>query len=229
MDPHACATASGSTTASRSTPMAVKRSLDGVLQDRPVVGRPRSQLYDRVDVIDPRTVPRAPQDRVGAVPVVAGLGVHARPGDARPPDEGTLFPIGTGPFRFVDWQVNKRAQGDPQWNGYWRKDRNGDPLPHLDGIEFRPVRGRRRPPAGAAVAASWTSCSPPRRPPPPPSRTSTPCCGTTPPSARCSSSTPRRAADNSAEPVHQRARPPGHGACHRQPGHRPVRRRRACR
>jgi peptide/nickel transport system substrate-binding protein len=46
--------------------------------------------------------------------------------------------IGTGPFKLVDWQVNSRlaAESNPD---YWRTDDDGNQLPYLDEIEFRPI------------------------------------------------------------------------------------------
>ena len=46
--------------------------------------------------------------------------------------------IGTGPFRLDEWQVNDHltlVRNDD----YWRTDADGDQLPYLDEIEFRPV------------------------------------------------------------------------------------------
>ncbi|MEZ5347596.1 MAG: ABC transporter substrate-binding protein [Microthrixaceae bacterium] len=46
--------------------------------------------------------------------------------------------IGTGPFVFEEWAVNDhlRATRNPD---YWRTDADGNQLPYLDAIEFRPV------------------------------------------------------------------------------------------
>jgi peptide/nickel transport system substrate-binding protein len=46
--------------------------------------------------------------------------------------------IGTGPFEFVDWQVNDRLIVERNEN-YWRTDADGNQLPYLDEIEYRPV------------------------------------------------------------------------------------------
>ena len=49
-----------------------------------------------------------------------------------------LHPVGTGPFEFVDW-----FKGDhltlKRFDGYWRKDQFGDPLPYLDGLLIKPI------------------------------------------------------------------------------------------
>jgi peptide/nickel transport system substrate-binding protein len=46
--------------------------------------------------------------------------------------------IGTGPFELDDWQVNShmRLTRNPD---YWRTDEDGNQLPYLDEIEFRPI------------------------------------------------------------------------------------------
>jgi peptide/nickel transport system substrate-binding protein len=46
--------------------------------------------------------------------------------------------VGTGPFQFVDWVPNQRfvAEKNPD---YWATDEEGNQLPYLDGIEFRPI------------------------------------------------------------------------------------------
>jgi len=53
-------------------------------------------------------------------------------------DNGVSKPIGTGPFVFQEWQTDKylRAKKNPT---YWRKGDNGEQLPLLDEIEFRPL------------------------------------------------------------------------------------------
>jgi len=46
--------------------------------------------------------------------------------------------IATGPFRMVD-QVRDEVTNLEANADYWRTDGNGEPLPYLDGIDFRPV------------------------------------------------------------------------------------------
>lgn len=47
-------------------------------------------------------------------------------------------PIGAGPFRFVSWTSDKEliVERNPD---YWQRDENGEPLPYLDRIVFRPI------------------------------------------------------------------------------------------
>ena len=46
--------------------------------------------------------------------------------------------IGTGPFKLVDWRPNQSltAEKNPD---YWATDAEGNQLPYLDEIEFRPI------------------------------------------------------------------------------------------
>lgn len=53
-------------------------------------------------------------------------------------DKGTVFPIGTGPFVFQEW-VQGESLKVTRFADYWRKDVNGEALPYLDEIEFRPI------------------------------------------------------------------------------------------
>jgi peptide/nickel transport system substrate-binding protein len=46
--------------------------------------------------------------------------------------------IGTGPFRFQEWVPNDHLTVTKNPN-YWQKDRDGNQLPYLDQITFRPV------------------------------------------------------------------------------------------
>jgi peptide/nickel transport system substrate-binding protein len=46
--------------------------------------------------------------------------------------------IGTGPFKLVDWQVNSSMKLSRN-EDYWREDENGNKLPYLDELEYRPI------------------------------------------------------------------------------------------
>ncbi len=46
--------------------------------------------------------------------------------------------IGTGPFKLKDWKVNDKFVADKNPD-YWQMDADGNALPYLDEIEYRPV------------------------------------------------------------------------------------------
>lgn len=43
-------------------------------------------------------------------------------------------PVGTGPFKFVEYVPNQKVVYT-KYDEYWQKDKNGNPLPYLDGYE----------------------------------------------------------------------------------------------
>lgn len=45
-------------------------------------------------------------------------------------------PVGTGPFRFVEWK-NDNYVRLRKFENYWRMGADGQPLPYLDAVEFR--------------------------------------------------------------------------------------------
>ncbi len=44
-------------------------------------------------------------------------------------------PVGTGPFKFVKWDVDKELIFEKN-NNYWDKDKSGNSLPYLDGVKI---------------------------------------------------------------------------------------------
>jgi peptide/nickel transport system substrate-binding protein len=54
------------------------------------------------------------------------------------PERAGATAIGTGPFIMTEWVRGERTVLEANPN-YWRTGADGDPLPYLDGIEFRPV------------------------------------------------------------------------------------------
>lgn len=54
------------------------------------------------------------------------------------PDNCATDLVGTGPFRLVEWKVNSHMLLERN-DDYWRTDAQGNQLPYLDEIEFRPV------------------------------------------------------------------------------------------
>lgn len=60
----------------------------------------------------------------------------ATPGTNDPnPQEATRNPIGTGPFKFVEWVQDKEFTARKNEN-YWQKDADGNALPYLEEISF---------------------------------------------------------------------------------------------
>lgn len=53
-------------------------------------------------------------------------------------DEFAENPVGTGPFEFQEWTRDDRLVVTRNEN-YWRTDEDGNQLPYLDEIEFRPI------------------------------------------------------------------------------------------
>lgn len=53
--------------------------------------------------------------------------------ESKPP-----HPIGTGPFEFVDWKPRQYVKLK-KFKNYWKKDQNGNPLPYVDEVIFKPI------------------------------------------------------------------------------------------
>jgi peptide/nickel transport system substrate-binding protein len=66
--------------------------------------------------------------------LTAQIGFVAAPAMLDYPD-GSRNPIGTGPFRFEDWEPGSRLRLTRN-DDYWRADEG---LPYLDSVEFRPI------------------------------------------------------------------------------------------
>jgi peptide/nickel transport system substrate-binding protein len=117
--------------------VAVKRSLEAYFKTG-LSSVALATLYDRVDIVDARTVLVRLKTEWAQYPSSLASAYMLAPKMLDRNDQGTIAPIGTGPFRFVDWQINKSLKV-AKWSGYWRKDANGGSLPHLNQIEFRPM------------------------------------------------------------------------------------------
>jgi ABC-type transport system substrate-binding protein len=52
--------------------------------------------------------------------------------------EGSMHPIGTGPFQYASYQRDVAFKLDRNPN-YWQKDQQGRPLPYLDSVTFKPI------------------------------------------------------------------------------------------
>ncbi len=57
---------------------------------------------------------------------------------ADPENWGNNNPVGTGPFKFVSWTRDSELIVERNEN-YWGVDEDGNQLPYLDGITFRPI------------------------------------------------------------------------------------------
>jgi peptide/nickel transport system substrate-binding protein len=110
----------------------------------PIVFAPISS----VDVVDERTVTvtmSIPWVAFDATLYGSGRIGMSAPAQFANPDNCESNLIGTGPFRIINcenadcgWILNDRftAEANPD---YWREDADGEQLPYLDEIEFRPV------------------------------------------------------------------------------------------
>jgi peptide/nickel transport system substrate-binding protein len=92
------------------------------------------EMIDSVDAVDERTAQFNLKYPYGAFEhVLAG---NVVPESAREEDReafNTEQPIGSGPYRFVDWQEGNFVRVEA-WDDYW-----GDPGPAFNEIELRPV------------------------------------------------------------------------------------------
>ena len=96
---------------------------------------------DAVEVVDDLTLTISTKIPWPAFPLYLysggrlGIMAQAQLDDAETCDRNL---IGTGPYKFEDWQVNdflKVVRNDD----YWATDAEGNQLPYLDSLEFRPV------------------------------------------------------------------------------------------
>jgi peptide/nickel transport system substrate-binding protein len=117
--------------------IAVKRSLDAYFKTG-LSSVALLPLYERVDVSGPRSVTVHLRTEWAQYPASLSSAYMLAPAMLDRPDEGTVYPIGTGPFRFGDWQPGKRLKVT-KFDRYWRRDSHGRQLPFLDSIEFKPV------------------------------------------------------------------------------------------
>ena len=96
-------------------------------------------LVDDIEVVGPLrvriglrdswpTLPYIFVSQIGYVPALSMLDV---PEEAR-------SPVGTGPFRFQQWDYGRSFKAVRN-ESYWRRDERGEQLPYLDAVEFRPI------------------------------------------------------------------------------------------
>jgi peptide/nickel transport system substrate-binding protein len=92
------------------------------------------QLTLEFDMKSPWVVfPASLASQVGMVPSPSSFDAQGKATDA-----SNTHPVGTGPFSFVEWQQNDHLTVK-KYDHYWRKDTNGQQLPYLDGITFKPL------------------------------------------------------------------------------------------
>ena len=110
----------------------------GILQGQvlmDLVGGP-----DGIELVDPMTVKVTFSRPFATFPynIAERTGWLFAPSFWDNPDRQGALAVGTGPFEMVEWVRNEQTvlEANPD---YWRTDANGEPLPYLDGIVFRPV------------------------------------------------------------------------------------------
>lgn len=125
---------------------AVKKMVEGFRAS--ALTGPAVRPIESADVVDDLTVRvnmSTPWANFPVVLTAQGAAVPA-PETIDDPDGGKR-PIGTGPFVFKEWIPNDRIVFERNPN-YWMRDADGNQLPYLDEVVFRPL-----PDAGARVKA----------------------------------------------------------------------------
>jgi ABC-type transport system substrate-binding protein len=101
--------------------------------------KPTFANIDSIEAADPLTVVVRLNAPWAAMPVALTGQAGVIPAPAQlDSDTGSQRPIGTGPFKFVSWDPDHSlvVERNPD---YWQSDADGNQLPYLDGIEFRPI------------------------------------------------------------------------------------------
>jgi peptide/nickel transport system substrate-binding protein len=127
------------------TAQVVKNNLDayrGAYPARnPVPARLALEPIDDVVVVDPLTVRvdmRSPMVSFAAHLFFSGRSGIMAQAQLDDPDTCDRRPIGTGPFEFDEWVPNDHLTVVRN-EAYWATDADGDRLPYLDEIVFRPI------------------------------------------------------------------------------------------
>lgn len=94
-----------------------------------------------VEVVDPLNVKVTTNSPWSSLPQAlwssGRIGIMAQ-SQLDDPDTCDTKLVGTGPFELVEWSQNEKlvTKRNPD---YWQKDADGNQLPYLDSVEFRPV------------------------------------------------------------------------------------------
>jgi peptide/nickel transport system substrate-binding protein len=121
---------------------AVQRNLQemakGILQGQvlvDLVGGP-----DGIELVDPMTVKVTFSRPFSTFPynIAERTGYLLAPSFWDNPERAAALAVGTGPFKMVEWVKDEQTvlEANPD---YWRMGFDGEPLPYLDSIVFRPI------------------------------------------------------------------------------------------
>lgn len=118
---------------------AVKLSIDTVKANA-LTGAALANIAT-VSVVSPSQLTITTVDPWASLPAILTTQVGFIPAPAQLKAEGAAAsrqPIGSGPFIQKEWIPDNRWVGTKNTN-YWRSDANGNKLPYLDSVEFRPI------------------------------------------------------------------------------------------
>ena len=119
---------------------AVKFSMDRVREYKPGPGYKNGQEVAETVAVDKYTFRMVLKDVNTSFPqyLTARLGGVVSPAAVKTmgEDKFNLSPVGTGPFKFVEWRNDAHVRAE-KFADYWGKGADGQPLPYLDRVEWR--------------------------------------------------------------------------------------------
>jgi len=119
---------------------AVKFSMERVKNNPASVRAADAKTITDISVVDPQTVKVTLSEPFAPFPsrLTGGLGAVVSPTavKAMGDEQFGLKPVGTGPFKFDQWQSDNFVRVS-KFNDYWKDGADGKPLPYLDQVEFR--------------------------------------------------------------------------------------------
>lgn len=117
---------------------AVKQVYDAHLKSG--LTRPAFGPLQSIDVVDPLTVQFNMSTPWAVFPgaLTGQAGVIASPAQLGSGDASSSAPVGTGPFKFTSWTRDDKLV-TTKFADYWRKDSQGNQMPYLDELTFRPI------------------------------------------------------------------------------------------